>query len=26
MRALKPFIQISSQDLWQLNLLDGNQR
>lgn len=26
MRALKPFIQISSQDLWQLNLLDGTQR
>lgn len=26
MRALKPFIQTSSQDLWQLNLLDGTQR
>lgn len=26
MRALKPFIQISSHDLWQLNLLDGTQR
>ena len=26
MRALKPFIQISSQDLWQLNLLDGTPR
>lgn len=26
MRALKPFIQVSSQDLWQLNLLDGTQR
>ena len=26
MRALKPFIQTSTQDLWQLNLLDGKQR
>ena len=26
MRALKPFIQISSQDLWQLNLLEEGQR
>ena len=25
MRALKPFVDKSSQDLWQLNLLDGNQ-
>jgi hypothetical protein len=26
MRALKPFIQTSTQDLWQINLLDGKQR
>jgi hypothetical protein len=26
MRALKPFIHTSTQDLWQLNLLDGNHR
>ena len=26
MRALKPFVQASTQDLWQLNLLDGKQR
>jgi len=26
MRALKPFAHTSTQDLWQLNLLDGNQR
>jgi RsiW-degrading membrane proteinase PrsW (M82 family) len=26
MRALKPFIHTSTQDLWQLNLLDGTQR
>jgi RsiW-degrading membrane proteinase PrsW (M82 family) len=26
MRALKPFVQSSTQDLWQLNLLDGKQR
>ena len=26
MRALKPFVQTSTQDLWQLNLLDGTQR
>jgi len=26
MRALKPFVDKSSQDLWQLNLLDGSQR
>jgi len=25
MRALKPFIHTSTQDLWQLNLLDGTQ-
>jgi RsiW-degrading membrane proteinase PrsW (M82 family) len=26
MRALKPFIQTSTQDLWQLSLLDGKKR
>ena len=26
MRALKPFVHTSTQDLWQLNLLDGQQR
>ena len=26
MRALKPFIHTSSQDLWQLTLLDGTRR
>ena len=26
MRALKPFAHTSTQDLWQLNLLDGTQR
>jgi hypothetical protein len=26
MRALKPFVHTSAQDLWQLNLLDGKQR
>jgi len=26
MRALKPFIHTSTQDLWQVNLLDGKQR
>ncbi|MFN2601512.1 MAG: PrsW family glutamic-type intramembrane protease [Gemmatimonadaceae bacterium] len=26
MRALRPFIHTSTQDLWQLNLLDGAQR
>jgi len=26
MRALKPFVDTSSQDLWQLNLLNGTQR
>ncbi len=26
MRALKPFAHTSTQDLWQLNLLDGKQR
>jgi RsiW-degrading membrane proteinase PrsW (M82 family) len=26
MRALKPFVHMSTQDLWQLNLLDGTQR
>ena len=26
MRALKPFIHTSTQDLWQINLLDGAQR
>lgn len=26
MRALKPFVHTSTQDLWQLNLLDGTQR
>ena len=26
MRALKPFIHTSTQDLWQMNLLDGAQR
>jgi RsiW-degrading membrane proteinase PrsW (M82 family) len=26
MRALKPFVHTSTQDLWQLNLLDGRQR
>lgn len=26
MRALRPFIHTSTQDLWQLNLLDGTQR
>jgi RsiW-degrading membrane proteinase PrsW (M82 family) len=26
MRALKPFIHTSTQDLWQVNLLDGTQR
>ena len=26
MRALKPFIHTSTQDLWQLNVLDGTQR
>jgi len=26
MRSLKPFIHTSTQDLWQLNLLDGAQR
>jgi protease PrsW len=25
MRALKPFIHTSTQDLWQINLLDGKQ-
>ena len=25
MRALKPFIHTSTQDLWQMNLLDGRQ-
>lgn len=25
MRALKPFVHTSTQDLWQLNLLDGTQ-
>ncbi|HEX6573947.1 MAG TPA: PrsW family glutamic-type intramembrane protease [Gemmatimonadaceae bacterium] len=26
MRALKPFVHTSTQDLWQLNLLDGTPR
>lgn len=26
MRALRPFINTSTQDLWQLNLLDGKER
>ena len=26
MRALKPFVHTSTQDIWQLNLLDGAQR
>ncbi len=26
MRALKPFVHTSTQDLWQLTLLDGSQR
>lgn len=26
MRALKPFVHTSTQDLWQMNLLDGTQR
>ena len=26
MRALKPFVHTSTQDLWQLNLLNGTQR
>ena len=26
MRALKPFVHTSTQDLWQLNILDGKQR
>ena len=26
MRSLKPFMHTSTQDLWQLNLLDGKQR
>ena len=26
MRALNPFVHTSTQDLWQLNLLDGKQR
>jgi protease PrsW len=26
MRALRPFVHTSTQDLWQLNLLDGTQR
>jgi protease PrsW len=26
MRALKPFVHTSTQDLWQLNLIDGTQR
>ena len=26
MRALKPFVDTSTQDLWQLTLLDGKQR
>lgn len=26
MRALKPFVHTSTQDLWQLNLFDGAQR
>jgi hypothetical protein len=26
MRALKPFVHTSTQDLWQLNLLDATQR
>jgi len=26
MRALKPFVHTSTQDLWQLNLLGGTQR
>jgi hypothetical protein len=26
MRALKPFVHTSTQDLWQLNFLDGKQR
>jgi hypothetical protein len=26
MRALKPFVHASTQDIWQLNLLDGKQR
>ena len=26
MRALKPFVQTSTHDLWQLNILDGKQR
>jgi len=26
MRALKPFVHTSTQDLWQLTLLDGKQR
>ena len=26
MRTLKPFVHTSTQDLWQLNLLDGKQR
>jgi RsiW-degrading membrane proteinase PrsW (M82 family) len=26
MRALKPFVHTSTQDLWQMNLLDGAQR
>jgi RsiW-degrading membrane proteinase PrsW (M82 family) len=26
MRALKPFVHTSTQDLWQINLLDGKQR
>lgn len=26
MRALKPFVHTSTQDIWQLNLLDGKQQ
>jgi hypothetical protein len=26
MRTIKPFVHTSTQDLWQLNLLDGKQR
>ena len=26
MRALKPFIHTSTQDLWQMNVLDGAPR
>lgn len=26
MRALKPFVHTSTQDLWQMNLLDGKQQ